>query len=158
MISAGSEGTVLDCTRRGSRPYRREASSEGRAAHQVGGVMRTSAILGILLMAGTAGAADLSTVDAMVKQAQKFGAQALSDDIFTKAKLLCLCHDGRDGAGWLGALAYTDVGVIGTPSESGDRLRVECYVPTYDVPGTGEAKLTTPCVSGGIGTFWEIVK
>jgi hypothetical protein len=88
-------------------------------------------------MAGTAGAVDLSKVDAMIKQAQKFGAQALSSDILTKAKLLCLCHDGHDGAGWLGALAYTDVAVIGTPSESGDRLQVECYVPTYDIPGTG---------------------
>ena len=137
MITAGPVGTVLDCTRRGSRPYRRGASSEGCAAHRVGGVIRTSAILGILLMAGTAGAADLSNVDAMVKQAQKFGAQALSNDVLTKAKLLCICHGGGDGAGWLGALAYTDVGIIGSPSESGDRLQVECYVPTYDIPGTG---------------------
>ena len=156
MITAGSERTVLDCTRRGSRPYRRGASSEGRAAHQVGGFMRTSAILGILLMAGTADAVDLSKVDAMVKQAQKFGAAELSTEVLTKAKLLCICHEGGSGRGVLGVLTYEVVGLFGTPS--GDRLEVECYVPTYDSPGTGEAIDTTACVSGGIGTFWEIVK
>jgi len=56
----------------------------------------------------------------------------------------------------LGVVGYQNVALLGNPS--GDRLEVECWVPTYDDPGTGLAIDTTACVSGGIGTFWEIVK
>ena len=71
-------------------------------------------------------------------------------------KVLCICHRGDDGAGALGFIAYNVVGLIGGPSP-GDQVQVDCYVPTYDF-STGEIATYNACVSGAIGTFFELVK
>jgi len=116
-------------------------------------------MLGGLVLAlclGTpAWAGKVDTADNMVKQAAKLGGD-LFDGPEKKAKVLCICHRGDDGVGLLGFIAYLSLTTVGGPFQ-GNHVQVDCYVPTYDV-GTGEIARSDACVSGAIGTFFELVK
>lgn len=107
--------------------------------------MRTVAILGVLLLAGVASAADVSTLDGMVKQGQKIGTGDAA-----KMKSLCICHFA-DGSARLGHF-----GTFPSSFPVDTQVHAQCYVPTYGP--TGSMTMQESCVGGAGGNRWEIAR
>jgi hypothetical protein len=101
-------------------------------------------LLGALLVVGAAHAADLSTLDALVKKGAKLG----SGDI-EKARLLCVCHlpDGTARLGIFGTFPASFPVAI--------QVHAQCYVPTYD-EANGQVIVQQAC--SGLNGFFEVVK
>jgi hypothetical protein len=106
--------------------------------------MRTIILLGALLVASAVHAADLSTLDALVKRGAKLG----SGDI-ERAKLLCVCHL-PDGTARLGIF-----GTFPASFPVSTQVHAQCYVPTYDEL-TGDVIVQQAC--SVLSGFFEVVK
>jgi hypothetical protein len=117
--------------------------------------MKTALLIftGLLLWVTPASAGTVETTEDLLKQTTRL-APNVFDDPRSKTKLLCICHTGLDGDGVMGYVAHNVVFFVGA---GGDRVKVDCFVPTYD--SVTSTVLSAPsCVEGGIGTFWELVR
>jgi hypothetical protein len=109
--------------------------------------MRSRLLIGLLLGATTALAANFTEFNSFLKQSQKLGTSDLS-----KGKTLCICHATR-----------TLIGVISTSEGlvNGERVMdIGCQVPGYQNVENGQLVRLTECHPALIpgATFWEIVK
>jgi hypothetical protein len=96
-------------------------------------------------LAHAAGALDLDTLQAMKKQAEKYGPPDITD--FSVAKRLCLCEldAGRQMLGFL----------VNRTLEAGSIVALDCAVPSYN-PVTGEFLVVGAC-SGRGGVRWTVL-
>jgi hypothetical protein len=126
-----------------------------RNSKKEGSRMKTALLIftGLLLWVTPASAGTVETREDLVKQTTKL-APHVFDNPRSKTKLLCICHTGLDGDGVMGYVAHNVVFDLGA---GGDRVKVDCFVPTYNF-ATSVVLSAPSCVGGGIGTFWELVK